>query len=334
MIPILFEKSETKFQTNGIGRLDATRCMVSEKLNDAYELEMTIASSAKHSDEIRPGQLILAKPADGMRPQPFRIHKADRFLKGTTDVFARHISYDLSGYPVRGISVSSASAAVAALSSRAVIPSGFSFSTDLSVNATWEIPGAASIREAMGGDNGILGVYGGEWYYDRYTVSLLQQRGADSGVTIRYGKNMTELESVINDEEDYTGAFAFYYSGSYVGSNVIYDDQTAVPQKLLIVDHTSDFQSTPSQADLNALATADLAAAKGLTDSLTVSFVPSIEHVKLGDYVTVVYEKYRIRKKLRVVQTDYNVLLERYESIVLGEPKETLADTIANLKKG
>ena len=332
MIPILYEKSETKFNTNGIGRLDAVSCTVSERLNDFYTLAMNIAADAKFAGELGPGRLILATPSDGMRPQPFRIYEVDKALAGTIDVLANHISYDLSGYPVRGISVSSASAAIAALTSRAIIAPGFTFGTDLSVSAEWAVPGACSIRAAMGGENGLQSVYGGEWYYDRYDVKLLAHRGADNGVTIRYGKNLTELDAIANCEDEYTGAFAFYNSGTYVGSNIIYSDQYAVPQKILIVDHTSDFQTTPTTAQLDTLAAADLAAS-GLKNSLSVSYVPSIDHVKLGDLVTVVYDKYNIRQKLEVVQTDYNVLLDRYDSIELGAIMPTLADTIASMAK-
>ena len=331
MIPILYEKSETQFKTNGIGRLDAVGCIVSERLNDFFTLELNISTDARYADQIEPGKIILATPADGERPQPFRIYEVDKDLTGTIDVLANHISYDLSGYPVRGISVSSASAAMTALTSRAIIAPGFTFDTDLTVSAAWAVPGACSIRAAMGGENGLQSVYGGEWYYDRYAVHLLAHRGADNGVTIRYGRNLTELDAIANDEERYTGTFAYYYSnGNYVGSNIQYLDQYAVPQKILIVDHTSDFQSTPTTAQLDTLAAADLAAS-GLKNSLSVSYVPSIEHVRLGDLVTVAYDRYGIRQKLEVVQTDYNVLLDRYDSIELGAVMPTLADTIASL---
>ena len=39
----------------------------------------------------------------------------------------------------------------------------------------------------------MLDVYGGEYEWDNTTVKLHSQRGTDRGVTIRYGKNLTDL---------------------------------------------------------------------------------------------------------------------------------------------
>ena len=347
MIPVLFEKSETAFNTNGLGRLtSATSCIVSERLNDFYTLEATVTDPK----DIETGRLILASPNESDRAQPFRIYEVNKNLDGTIQILANHISYDLSGIPARNITgITTASGAVAALSSRAIISSGFTFSTDLSVSKAWSKDGAFSVRSCMGGEGSILETYGGEWYYDRYACKLLQHRGADNGVSIRYGKNLTGLEAISNDEEEYTGTFSFWMSGgTYISSTgVTYASgysSTSVPQKILIVDHTSDFQSAPAKADLDALASSDLAAAAGITNSLTVNFAPlwqseeykdlsPIERVGLGDFVTVIYEKYGIKAKLEVVQTDYNVLLDRYDTIELGAIRPTLADTIANLAR-
>lgn len=334
MNPVLYEQEEKNFTSNGIGRPELTSCIVSERLNDFYTLEAAVVADSKYADDVKVGRLLLATPSDGMRPQPFRIYEVDKNLDGTIQVLANHISYDLSGYPMREYTASTCAGAVASLSSRAIISSGFSFSTDITKSAAWVLEGAASVRSCMGGENGLVSVYGGEWYYDRYECVLKAQRGSDNGVSIRYGKNLTELDAIYDDTEDYTGALAWYLNnGTYVSSNIQYLDQYAVPQKILIVDHSGDYQSTPSTADLNADATADLAKAAGITKSITVGFIPTIEHVKLGDYVTVIYDKYQIKTKLEVVQTDYNVLLDRYDSIELGAIRPTLADTIANLSK-
>ena len=347
MIPILHENTETAFQTNGIGRLsDATACTVSERLNDFYTLTLTYAADGLHAADLRTGRLILATPSDGTRPQPFRIYEVSKRLDGLIEVLANHISYDLSGYPMRNASGTTAAEAVATLSSRAIIAPPFDFSTDLSVTKDWQLVGPSSIRAQMGGsEESIQGVYGGEWLFDRYDCKLLASRGSDNGVSIRYGKNLTDLNAVSNEEEAFTGVLAYYLNGSdYASSNIQYLDSSAVPPRIQLVDHTSDYERKPSTADLDVDATADLAKIAGVTDSLTVSFAAlwqfdeykdlrQTDRVGLGDFVTVVYEDYGIRTKLEVVQTDYNVLLDRYDTIELGVIRPTLADTIANLSK-
>lgn len=347
MIPILYDKTETAFSTNGIGRLsDSLECMASERINDFYTLALTYPTKGIHAEELTPGRLILADPAEGVTSQPFRIYEVTKTLDGNIEALANHISYDLAGYPIRKVTAATAAAAVAALSSRAIIAPPFTFSTDLSVSKAFETEAPASIRSIMGGDDKtIQGVYGGEWLFDRYEASLMAARGSDNGVTIRYGKNLTGLDLVWNNEEGYTGVLAYYQNDTtYVSSNVQYLDASAVPPRIMIVDHSSDFETTPTTAQLDALARSDLAGISGSIRSLTVSFVPlwqteefrdvaAIERVGLGDYVTIVYDEFDVNEKLEVVQTDYNVLLERYDKIELGAIRESLADTIASMKK-
>lgn len=71
---------------------------------------------------------------------------------------------------------------------------------------------------------------------------------------------------------------------------------------------------------------------------LNVSFVDLSEvlglgffhDVDLGDTVHVYFEKLGIETESRCIKATYNVLLDRYESLELGDAAATLADTIAN----
>jgi hypothetical protein len=75
-----------------------------------------------------------------------------------------------------------------------------------------------SLRSLMGGDdNGDtwLSLYGGEMYYDNFTVYQLQARGkraarGDALVTIRYGKNMTSLDMGEDDTECYNAVIPIW----------------------------------------------------------------------------------------------------------------------------
>ena len=56
MIPILYEIDETKFSTNGIGRLsEAISCTVTEKKNSDYTLELMYPVKGKYFKELQPG---------------------------------------------------------------------------------------------------------------------------------------------------------------------------------------------------------------------------------------------------------------------------------------
>lgn len=56
MIPILYEKTETTFASNGLGRLvDCTRCLVTEERNGVYEVEFDIPITSPMYPEISKG---------------------------------------------------------------------------------------------------------------------------------------------------------------------------------------------------------------------------------------------------------------------------------------
>ena len=62
MKPVLFDEDSTSFRSNGLGRLDPISCEVTEERNGVFELEMEIAQTSLHADQIGMNSIILAKP--------------------------------------------------------------------------------------------------------------------------------------------------------------------------------------------------------------------------------------------------------------------------------
>lgn len=108
--------------------------------------------------------------------------------------------------------------------------------------------------------------------------------------------------------------------------------------RILPLDLTSEFDETPDEDKLEAKAKEYIEKNKigQYKYDTKVSFVDissttegtvydKMENVELGDIVRVVYEALDIDIELRVVSTSYNVLLNRYESIDLGEKSEKIS---------
>ena len=71
---ILFDESNKSFDNLGLGVLkDAVDCMVKEKLNDSFELEMSNPVSGSNYDKLQIGRLLYAKPNPYDNQQAFRI---------------------------------------------------------------------------------------------------------------------------------------------------------------------------------------------------------------------------------------------------------------------
>lgn len=265
MIPILYETTETAFTTNGIGRLvDAISCIVTEERNGPYELEMQYPITGQYFSELTHSRIICAVPADGKSSQPFRIYRISKPLDGICTVYAEHISYQLNHIPVMPFTATSCATALAGLKSHAGQTCPFTVWTDKSVVGNYAVEEPRSFRELLGGSSGsILDVYGkGEYEFDKWAVKLYVNRGVDSGVVIRYAKNLTELVNDENIETVYTGVCP-YWKNNESGALVtlpevaVYADTAAdYPYKRTkIIDASEQFEDAPTVAQLRAWAT-------------------------------------------------------------------------------
>ena len=347
MIPILYSPTTTSFTTGGIGKLiDAGSCIVTEERNGSYELEMTYPITGHLYDEIKQRSIIFAKPSPAQSEQPFRVYRITKPLNKVVTIYAAHISYDLSGIPVKNFTSQSVQAALTALTTSSVISNPFTFWSDKTNSGVMEIKTPMPCRTIL---SNILDAYGGEYEFDKYTVKLHSLRGFDNGVSIKYGKNLTDLEQDENCSNVYTGVLPYWtgndtngnettVSGSVVNAPGTYDFTRILP-----VDFTSDFEEQPSPAQLNNAATNYISDNNiGIPEvNLTVSFVHLnqteeyknlgiFERVELGDTIKVEFAAMGVSSTARCVKTVYNTLLERYDNVELGEVKKGLADTISS----
>lgn len=352
MIPILFAEAATTFNTNGIGRLaDVISCVVTEERNGLYELEMEYPTTGKHYSDIGQRKIIVAQPAVDSDLQPFRVYRITTPLNGKVKIYAQHISYDLSknvAMPFTiAASASACSQALAGLKTNAVETCPFTFTTDVDTNAAYTQTAPASIRSRLGGVEGsILDQFGGEYEFDGYNVILHEERGDDNGVTLRYGKNITDISQEENISNTVTGVVPYWQS---------FDKTTIVtlPERAVYSTHASSYstkltvpldlssENQPTEADLRAAAQAYVnKTGLGVPKvSVNVSFidlrgtagyedVAQLETVHLCDTVTVQFVPLGIDTKAEVVKCVYDALKERYESVTIGSLRSTLATTI------
>ena len=366
MIPILYEANETAFTTLGIGPLgDAIKCVVTEELNGEYELEMTYPVSGIHYSELVEDRLIYAVPFEGGRKQIFKIYQIEKPLDGEVVVRAEHIHYLLNKMVVMPFSASSAAGAMAKIKSNVVEDCPFTFATDKTLAANLNMVVPIECGKLLGGTEGsILDIYGpGEYEFDNFNVTLRAHRGSDNGVTVRFGKNMTELDSSVDTTNVYTGIVPYYRDSedniTYADGYVVWSGHKTdyVYPLAKVVDVSSWFDSereswekthpdevyAPSSDDIITKARNYLQKNAGWDKSVNikVSFVnpwqsdeyadlAALERVKMGDTVSVINNKIGVSTTKKVIKTEYNVLLDRYDSIELGTPTTSMTSEIAN----
>ena len=343
--PRLYPPTAAAWDTNGLGALsDCISCVVEETLNGPFELEMQYRLNGLHYADITLRSIILAKPNPTARPQPFRVYKISRPINGVVTINAQHLSYDLSGIVIEPFNAPSLASALEGMKTNAVTENPFEYETDKTVISDFVVSYPSSARSLVAGQRGsLLDTYGGELEFDRYQVKIWAHRGKDNGVTIRYGKNMTD----VNQEEDgsgvYTGVYPYWYSeeegSADLGRSYVPVEGEFDFTRILLLDLTEEFENKPTAEELTQKAQEYISNHDpGVpTISTTVSWYQSrefVENVNLGDVVGVYFSRLGISAKAKIVKTRYNALQNRYESVDIGSVRSSIAGTIVSMDQG
>lgn len=350
MIPILYDKTETAFTSNGLGRLaDCLRCEVTEERNGIYECEFDYPISGDKYDSIQEGRIIAATHDDNGDIQPFDIYHRTAPINGVVTFYAHHISYRQNGITVKPfMTTTNVAAAIAALKTYSVGTNPFTYWTDRTTTGNYYNSKPSSLKALLGGEeNSLLDVFGvGEYEFDKFTTKLWARRGADTSVEIRYGKNLVDIEHDIDYTDSYNGVVP-YWLGTVTDGETETETLVTLPEWAIYrsgttydgrdtvfpLDLSDQFEEPPAVADLRTLATSKLNEADTLLpiENIKVSFVQlwqteeykdiaPLQAVNLCDTVNVIFPELGVNKtRVKVIKTVYNTLLDRYDEMELGD---------------
>lgn len=352
MIPILYEKDETAFASNGLGRLrDCISCIVTEERNGVYEIDFEYPVDGHNFSEIKPGRIVGATHEDGDDVQPFDIVSYERNINGTVTFHGVHISYRQLGIIAKGTNINSLESAFSMLSSG--LPSNpFTYESDFESSAFMAsgdgIP--RPVRQFIGGVEGsILDTYGGELLFDKWTTKLLRARGEYKPVTVRYGLNLTEYNEDADYLETYTSAIPYWAGADDNGNDVVIVgdlvESGLTPYNNMgncaVLDLSDKFETKPSKADLQAFALTQMTSDQTNLPSQSIEVkyidlkdfgeydtIANLIKCKLCDTINVVFPRYGVNARFKIVKTEYNVLQDRFESMELGKLSTTLSEAL------
>lgn len=355
MIPTLYKSTETNFTRNGIGFLsDCLKCRVTEQLNGIYECEFQYSAKSKFYSEITPDRIIKVKPNEVSNLQLFRVYRNTKPINNVVKFYCQHISYDLNMNIVEPFTQSrtNATTALNAILDHCYYSHRFTAVSTSNTQSKLEIKKPVSARKCLGGmDGSILDNFGGEFEFDNFIIRHYKSRGQDNGVTIQYGKNLTDITADTNISSVYTSVYPFATDadGNYY----------ELPEKVIVLSSANKY-GEPRMLELDL---SEKFAETQITEELIrqyannyinnnkideikqnvkISFVQlwqskeyetisALERVKLGDIVTVKYPALGVSVKAKVIKTVYDVLNERYEEIELGQAKSNFADTLSKV---
>lgn len=354
MNPILYDKDEVGFVSNGLARLkDCVSCSCVEERNGVFECDFEYPVDGEYFDLIQCGRIIGVTHDDSGDVQPFDIVSCTKPIDGIVSFHAVHISYRLSGIVCRANGVTGADNAFHALVETAQPDIGnFNLSTE-SENTTSYVAAfdgvPRSVRQMLGGIEGsILDAFGGEYEFDRWNVTLKTSRGRKRDFTIRYGVNLASY----NEDTDYLSSYNAcvpYWKGNDNGQEaVVYGSVVETGEATFgarticaALDLSDKFETKPTVADLESTAFAVMRSRQTWLPSQTikVDFVrlqdfaefsqyESLYDCSLCDSIDVVFPRYGMSGTYKIVKTVWDVLEGRYSEMELGSLSTTLADAL------
>lgn len=354
-LPILYEANETNFSHLGLGVLrDTTEALVTEERNGIFEMEMKYPVDGDLFEELKLDRLVKVDANPNLKDQRFKIIRISKPTDGIVTVYLEHVSYLTQDLPLKP-EVNYSGQAQTALNiwaSNIVDDHPFTVYSDVTTNGSgkWTIDKVDNARRALGGVQGsILDSYGGEYRFDNYRISLLNQRGSDDGVLIAYGKNLIDL----TQEEEITNTYTSIYPYSMIRNEDGTETLLTLPEyyvdsehvenyarrKIFPVDFTEDEITTESALRSRAeryIRDNGVGIPKvnlkvkfvDLAKTLDYEHLQLVENIDLCDWVTIYFEKLGVRQRAKVIKVVWNGLLDRYDEIEVGESRASLSDSI------
>lgn len=304
---------------------------------------MIVPTTSPNFSSITEGNIVVVVPYKNGTRQAFEIDKVSKPIDQKVTVHAVHISYRASYVPIAPFIAQGITATLQGLADNELVTNNFTVTSDFTnETSTYNQNIPKSLRACMGGTEGSLldtfaGGGAGEFLWDNFNIQFLQHRGSDKGVSLRYRKNITAFDQVKSIEDLVTGVLPYWTSDDasivlyeqpvYAANHLDYANERVVP-----LDLSDQFDTEPSGAELILAAQQYLANTSNTlpTTNVSLTFVDlGNEDINLCDTVHIYYEPLDITFTSKVIKTTWNVLMERYEKIEVGNPKSNIAQTIA-----
>ena len=329
----IFGQTDTEFSTNGDIILKPTKCRIHKQDNGEYYAD--IECSTDYSDYIKNGNIVVCPTPTG--EQPFRFLNPE-LNKTKIKVKAKHVYYDSENYLIQDSYVvdKNCNQALEHLNAATDNESPFATVSDVtSINSFRCV--RKSLCEAV---STVLERWGGHLVRDNFNIAVRSSIGADNGVTIRYGKNLKEIQKTEDWNNVITKLLPVGKDGLLLDEVYVYSEQQyALPYTKTVSfnqdieqeeNETDDAYTFRLKEDLRQQATAYLA--ENCVPKINYTVKANIEKITdIGDTIEVIDETLGIDLITHVISFEYDAILEKFVEIEFGNSKEKLSNLMSNV---
>lgn len=381
MFPLLYKSQYKIIQPSGfklLGRMtDIISGKVTEERNGDYLLEMELSVTDRCAELLDTQYFIKAKPNPTDESQYFEIYDLQYKDKKSITIKGKHIKHNLYNNflsetmdqtgtvhtPVDWWDILCSGSDSNITPQMTLWEHHFKFTSDITTESSMTLGFCTpcTLGDFMGGANGsLVDVFGGEYKYNNFDVSLLKSRGTDTGYHLMWGSNISSLVQTLNSDDicSHVVAYATCYD-SYSKKNYVLCSEpqelrthSSKLMKIKTVDVSDggsvDISDKTGYWNFNAktgenkafliqvlniqaqMLRASLVSTNGApTLNIKVDYPPTLaEMLNLHLCDTVYIDTENDSLKAKIVKTDYDFVLKRWNSIELGTPKTKLSDYI------
>lgn len=330
----LFDTTDNLFQSNGDKVIIPTRAIVHKEDNGAYYLDLE--TDLSYIEWLTPNRIIVANTPQG--EQAFRIKNVDKTRKKIT-IKANHIFYDSQNYVIKDSYVveKNCNQALDHLNDATDTISPFTMTSNINTINSYRCV-RKSLYEAI---QVVLERWGGHLVRDNFDIKVMNSIGADNGVTIRYGKNLKNIQATYNWDAVVTKLMPVGANGLLLPEEYLYSTNTYdIPYTKVVSFDQSNIEKDDYEDD-NAYEQAlitDLRS-KG-NEYLASNSVPMVNYTldanlekvsDVGDTIEVIDERLGINLITHLISFDYNCILEKYTQVQFGNFTPVLANMMETI---
>lgn len=317
----LFDTTDNLFQSNGDKIIIPTRAIVHKEDNGSYYLDLE--TDLSYNEWLTPNKILVANTPQG--EQAFRIRNVDKTRKKIT-IKANHIFYDSQNYVIKDSYVveKNCNQALDHLNDATDTISPFTMTSNINTINSYRCV-RKSLYEAI---QVVLERWGGHLVRDNFDIKVMNSIGADNGVTIRYGKNLKNIQATYNWDAVVTKLMPVGADGLLLPEEYLYSTNTYdIPYTKVVSFDQSNIEKDDYEDD-NAYEQAlitDLRS-KG-NEYLASNSVPMVNYTldanlekvsDVGDTIEVIDERLGINLITHLISFDYNCILEKYTQVQFG----------------
>ena len=220
--PILYENASQDSDTNGIGALsDTLSCNVVRTRNQFPTLQLTYKRDGIYAKELQNGRVIMSDMGPDLVHQKFRINQV---LKSVDNIVvnATHIAGDIAYNAITDdIQIASASVVDAfnsIINKLAEPMPDIRFDSDIATMSGVNMKkdsgnvGNLLIDPDQEGDTqtqSLASLFKGEWTFDNYHYYLQNRGGDNTGLVVKYGRDLKTIDQDDNIANTYTAIFPY-----------------------------------------------------------------------------------------------------------------------------